>query len=493
MAGDDRVEARDRWARLRFAIVGRLLTAPPGEGALRVRLEELAAKEWLHPTKGTPVRFGVSTIERWYYAALQVRRDPVGALRRRVRKDAGQPRVMTPKLRATLRAQYDAHRTWSYQLHVDNLAVLVAQDPGLGAMPSYSTVLRYMKAHGLVRQRRKRPKGTPGAELAAARLEQREVRSYEAEYVNALWHADFHVCSRQVLTRSGEWVTPTLFGMLDDHSRLACHAQWYLVEDAENFAHGVAQGFQKRDLPAGLLTDNGGAETAGELEQGFLDLGVTHETTLPHSPYQNAKQEIFWSQVEGRLMAMLENVESLTLDLLNEATLAWIEGEYNREVHTEIGVAPIRRFLDGQRVGKTCPSSDDLRRAFRLEARRTQRKSDGTVSIEGRRFEVPSRYRHLGQVTVRYARWDLGLVHMIDERSKAILCPLYPLDKARNADGLRRALDPTPTDAAAAAAAAEAKPPGEIAPLLQKLMADYAATGLPPAYLPKPDDKDGDE
>ena len=31
-----------------------------------------------------------------------------------------------------------------------------------------------------------------------------------------------------------------------------------------------------------------------------------------------------------------------------------------------------------------------------------------------------------------------------------------------------------------------ASPPTEaIAPLLRKLMADYAATGLPPAYLPK--------
>jgi putative transposase len=287
-------------------------------------------------------------------------------------------------------------------------------------------------------------------------------------------------------------VTPTLFGMLDDHSRVACHAQWYLAETAENFAHGVSQGLQKCELPAGLLTDNGGAETAGEIEQGFVDLGVIHETTLPHSPYQNAKQEIFWSQIEGRLLPMLENLESLTLDVLNSATLAWIHGEYNREVHSEIGVAPMRRFLDGQRVGKRCPSSDDLRRAFRLEARRTQRKSDGTVSIEGRRFEVPSRYRHMERVSVRYARWDLGHVHMIDERTKAILCPLYPLDKTRNADGLRRTHDPTPTDPAAAAAA-PARSPGEIAPLLKKLMADYAATGLPPAYLPKPDDdEDGD-
>jgi len=29
--------------------------------------------------------------------------------------------------------------------------------------------------------------------------------------------------------------------------------------------------------------------------------------------------------------------------------------------------------------------------------------------------------------------------------------------------------------------------PGAVAPLLQKLIAQYAATGLPPAYLPKDD------
>jgi hypothetical protein len=32
--------------------------------------------------------------------------------------------------------------------------------------------------------------------------------------------------------------------------------------------------------------------------------------------------------------------------------------------------------------------------------------------------------------------------------------------------------------------------PSEMAPLLRKLMADYAATGLPPAYIPKDDLKE---
>jgi hypothetical protein len=65
---------------------------------------------------------------------------------------------------------------------------------------------------------------------------------------------------------------------------------------------------------------------------------------------------------------------------------------------------------------------------------------------------------------------------MVDPKTGVVLCRLYPLDKHRNAGGQRAArlapLDTTP-----------AVPTG-LAPLLQKLIAQYAATGLPPAYLP---------
>jgi hypothetical protein len=118
--------------------------------------------------------------------------------------------------------------------------------------------------------------------------------------------------------------------------------------------------------------------------------------------------------------------------------------------------------------------------AFRIELARRQRRSDGTASLAGRRFEIPARYRHLNHVHLRYARWDLTRVDLIDPRTGAILCPVKPLDKAANADGQRRALDPPETDASPT-------PSSGIAPLLRKLLADYAATGLPPAYLPPPD------
>ena len=72
--------------------------------------------------------------------------------------------------------------------------------------------------------------------------------------------------------------------------------------------------------------------------------------------------------VEGRLIAMLEHVPDLTLAFLNEATQAWAEYEYNRKVHSEIGEAPITRFLAGPEVTRPCPGSDALRLAFNVRA-----------------------------------------------------------------------------------------------------------------------------
>lgn len=470
---------QDRWARLRFAVVGPLLSAPPAAGELGRELAQLAEKVWVHPVSGEPVRFARSTIERWYYAARAEAKDPVGVLRRRVRSDAGQARGVSLELAQAIRTQYREHPSWSYQLHTDNLRTLVEQQPELGPLPSYSTVRRWMKAHGLFKKRRRGRPPEPGELRADRRLDELETRSFEAGYVNALWHLDFHTGRRKILTPQGRWLTPHLLGVLDDRSRLACHLQWYPSETAQTLVHGLSQAILKRGRPRALLTDNGSAMLAAETTEGLLRLSIHHQTTLPYSPHQNGKQEVLWAQVEGRLMAMLEGVETLTLELLNEATQAWAELEYNCAMHSELGVSPVERFLTGRSVALPSPSPEELRRAFRLQLVRTQRRSDGTLSVFGRRFEVPARFRHLERLHVRCARWDLSAVDLVDPRSGDVLTALWPLDKTRNADGRRRTLQPT--DATNEEAPA---PAGGVAPLLKDLLARYAATGLPPAYLP---------
>ncbi len=69
MGSSQNVDDPDRWARLRFAVIGPLLAAPPAHGELQQALRDLSAKPWRHPVTGVAVQFSVATLERWFYAA----------------------------------------------------------------------------------------------------------------------------------------------------------------------------------------------------------------------------------------------------------------------------------------------------------------------------------------------------------------------------------------------------------------------------------------
>jgi hypothetical protein len=68
---------------------------------------------------------------------------------------------------------------------------------------------------------------------------------------------------------------------------------------------------------------------------------------------------------------------------------------------------------------------------------------------------------------------------LVDSKTGGPVLRLLPQDKTKNASGLRRTIEPPATNGAGDL---KDKP---MPALLQKWLADYAATGLPPAYLPK--------
>jgi hypothetical protein len=74
----------------------------------------------------------------------------------------------------------------------------------LRPVPSYATIRRFLAAHGLTKRRAITRRQTQGALVAKARLEAREVRSFESEFVAGLWHWDGHFGSRKILTPRGE-------------------------------------------------------------------------------------------------------------------------------------------------------------------------------------------------------------------------------------------------------------------------------------------------
>lgn len=180
---------------------------------------------------------------------------------------------------------------------------------------------------------------------------------------------------------------------------------------------------------------------------------------------------------------MLSNVEHLTLEFLNQATQAWVEQEYNRSVHEETGQTPLERMLKGPDVSRPSVGSDVLHFNFTAVEPRSQRVSDGTLQVKGVRFEVPSRFRHIKRLTVGYKSWDLSLAYLVDGRTGDRLTRIYPQDKTKNAAGDRRGLEPIqPIEQDNTSSVGDTE---SIPPLLRRLLSDYAATGLPPAYLPR--------
>jgi len=480
----EKVAPKQRWARFRLQVIGPILASPAASGELQGKIRELSERVYrhpLHPEKS--VQLGFSTIERWYYQAKDAA-DPIAALSRKARSDVGRRVALSGALFSALEEQYARYPRWTVQLHYDNLAAVVAEKPQLGALPSYQSVRRRMREKGWLR-RREPANPTDGQRRAARRRESREIRGYEASHVHALWHLDFHQGSLKVLDEEGCWHTPMVCAVLDDRSRVCCHLQWYLAENAQNLVHALMQAMLKRGLPRALMTDNGSAMLAEETREGLARLGVSHETTLPYSAYQNGKQEVFWAQLEGRLMELLRGVTPLRLDFLNRTSLAWVEQDYHRRSHSEIDCSPIERLLAGPEVSRPAPDMESLNLAFTRQVTRTQRKSDATVTVEGVRFEVPSRFRHLPRLTLRHAGWDLSRLILVDPDRGNALARLLPQDKEKNASGQRRTLEPV------AAQPAQANAPSDDMPaLLRKWLADYAATGLPPAYLPVQEGRD---
>ncbi|MBF0234994.1 MAG: transposase [Desulfamplus sp.] len=470
----------DKWALFRFSIVGGLLAKPPATGELRKELKKLSRQGYMDPVRNRLTFFHFSTIESWYYKAKNAE-DPIAALSRKVRSDIDKSTVLNTELITLLGKQYKSYPSWSYQLHTDNLAAEIEEpdDPD-NPPPSYATVRRAMVKRGWVKKRLRKKKETFGEQAAAQRLEDYEVRSYEAEYAHGLWHLDFHECSRRVAEVNGEWQTPKALCILDDHSRLCCHIQWYFNETAEVLFHGLSQAFYKRGLPRSLMTDNGSAMIAHETCNGLGKLAISHEKTLPYSPYQNGKQESFWGNLEGRLLALLKQVNPLTLDYLNHVTQAWVEMEYNKKKHDEIGMSPVQRMLESKDMSRPVPNEKEMQFAFTVCESRKQRQSDGTISINGVRFEVPSRFNHMRRLHVCFNGWDKSIAWLVDKRTGAMLATIYPQDKLKNASGKRR-LKALPE---------ETKLPDETLSnsepaLLRKILAEYAETGLPAAYLPK--------
>jgi transposase InsO family protein len=380
----------------RFAVITPLVSQRHlGRGEREALIREITRKEWDIP--GSPrSSIGRSTVLKWLAGYLRSGQD-IESLKPKRRHDAGSSRSIDSETEAALLAL-------KRELPEASLPVLmkVAKERNIidwHFSASHQSVYRLFQRHGLHRV---------GLAVPVDR------RRFEAELPNDLWQSDCMHGPRVIV--EGKLRKSFLFDIIDDHSRLIPHAQFYLRENIDSFRDCLVQAMAKRGLPRRLFVDNGSPFRSHQLRYGCARLGVALLHSEPHVAETRGKIERLHRTIRMQFLPLLP--KELSLETLNERLTAWIEGEYHQRVHSSTRQTPLKRYM--AHLEALRPAPKDLWDYFRVPARRKVDK-DRTVSLNGTLFEAPVGL--IGKtVTLMYHKHDPKRVEvMLDEKSYGFL------------------------------------------------------------------------
>lgn len=264
-----------------------------------------------------------------------------------------------------------------------------------GKEVSMASIYRLLKLHKLKRQKTVS-----------------DMRKFEVQMSNDLWQSDC-MHGPKVL-HEGRMRKAYLFAIIDDHSRLITHGQFYLAETLENYLDCLWAAMRKRGLPRKLYVDNGASFKAHRLQLGCASLEVGLRYARPYRPQGKGKIERFFRTV--RMQFLPELPENISLEELNRLFNLYIEDKYHLRIHGTTGEKPIDRYLHDAKALRKAP--DDLPEYFRKREERTVN-NDRTVKLDGRLYEAPTGLVGM-RIILRFENYDRIEVFVGDE-SKGFL------------------------------------------------------------------------
>jgi transposase InsO family protein len=408
-------------ALFRYSVLGPLVSRgelPRGE--LRATLQELAARHYDIPGSRNS-RLSEKTIEAWFYAW---RRGGIEALTPKARSDRGQSKIAPEVQEAILATKRENPRR-----SIDRICRLLERR-GTVAKDELkrSSVHRLLQAHGL-----SRPSGAPS--------EPEERRAYVAAYAGDIWYGD--VMHGPRVSMGGRLRKAYLVSLMDDASRLITHSAFCPGETALDIEAVLKQAVLKRGLPVKLVIDNGPAYRAKTLQGICARLGIHLVYCRPYAPQGKGKLERWHRTFRNHFLSELDTTRLRDLSDLNARLWAWLESVYHQTPHGGLaGRTPLERYQQDlprmRTLGTLAAHIDEL---FQHRVTR-QVRQDGTVSYQGRRFEVPYELsgKQVALVVDPHTRQVLG----VEDDDGQPLGVVTPLDAVANVQRKRRKPQPSP-------------------------------------------------
>jgi transposase InsO family protein len=355
------------------------------------------------------------TIEGWYYAWKQ---GGIEALTPKSRSDRGSSKISLALQEAILSAKKDNPRR---SLKVIRQIVAASGISGARSL-SRSSIHRLLKGKGL-------------SALSTGAAQPVERRSFTAAHAGAIWYGD--VMHGPQVPMNGRMRKSYLISFMDDASRLITHSAFCPAETALEVEGVLKQAILKRGLPIKLVVDNGSAYRAATMQAICARLEIRLIYCRPYAPEGKGKLERWHRTLRAGFLGELDMDKVRDLFDLNARLWAWLDEFYHQDAHSGLaGLTPLERYrkdlVQVRPLGSFAPHLDEL---FLHRHERLVRK-DGTVSYEGKRFEVP--FELVGQTVKLVVDPHKQTVMGVESETGETLGKATPLDTLANSHRKRR-------------------------------------------------------
>lgn len=366
-AGPSSDERRREIALFRYGVIADLLHLAPHHRGLYAKLEDKARQDYTIPGS-LRRKVAAETIRGWL---RDYREGGFEALLPRVRADQGSSRSIPPAVSDLLCQLKEDSPKLSIPLLIQLARTehkdLVTDEIKLPE----STVHRLLSRRGLMRARPDEPTS-------------KDRRRFEYESAGDLWMSD--VMYGPKIRDGGRQRQSYLIAFIDDATRIVPHAAFTFSEGAASYLQVLEQAVRRRGIPKRLYVDNGSAFRSRLLSLVCAKLGIALIHARPYSPQGKGKMERWFRTARMQLLPRLGPDQLASLETMNRALAAWIEGEYHHAPHRGLGDETPADKWARTSEGVRMPAAD-LGDHFLCEQQRKVQK-DRTVTLDGVAFEV---------------------------------------------------------------------------------------------------------
>ena len=352
-------------AMFRYSVINPLLHGDDGR-SLKKRMYELASRIWTLPDGGLK-QFSWGTIEDWLYT---YRNYGLEGLTNQQRKDNGSFRALNDDLCSYI----DKYIKDYPQLKTSAILDIMTKDKSVNKnLPSSSTIYRYIRT---IRPHKDIPS--------------KERRSFEAPYSGNLWQTDimYGPYLPQLNDRS-RWIKKQTFlvAVIDDHSRLLCHGEFYFKQDILSYLACLKTALSKRGIPEKLYCDNGMVFLSEHVKKIMAELGsVVIHTGIRDCAAKGKIERFFRTVRDSFLNPLLTLNPPKNLEELNRKFWKWSEESYNLKKHSVINTTPVERWMNTSHKVRLLNIGME-NEIFQFETTRKVKK-DGTFSLNSNIYET---------------------------------------------------------------------------------------------------------